>query len=198
MDQPGQQTPPPGTPAVDLSVTYREDPPRAWTRICLAGYAAWAVYQALQLLPDELTAWLVVCAMSLLLLLCLTAVPLSKRLYHRIRLADGELRVGRERLAVASLAPVSLAAATREPGRAGMREYRASLTPEQLGEARRRTNALTRPRLVGGAWAVPMGMEELVVETVEGASLLIATRDRAGLLGALGRARGSASVGGGS
>ncbi|GFH80188.1 MULTISPECIES: hypothetical protein [Streptomyces diastaticus group] len=190
MDQPGQHTPPPGVPSVDLSVTYQEDPPRTWTRICLAAYALWAAYQAFQLLPDERTAWLVVCAMSLLLLLCLLAVPLSKRLYHRIRLADGELRVGRERLPVASLTLVSLTAAAHEPGRAGLREYRASLTPDQLKEARRRTNALTRPRLVGGAWAVPVGMEELVVETVEGASLAIATRDRAGLLGALTRARG--------
>ncbi|MFC7468221.1 hypothetical protein ACFQVA_12705 [Actinomadura keratinilytica] len=106
MDQRGQ-----ATLAVDRTVTYQEDPPRTWTRICLAAYALWAAYQAFQLLPDELTAWLVVCAMSLLLLLCLLAVPLSKRLYHRIRLADGELRVGRERLAVASLTPVSLTAA---------------------------------------------------------------------------------------
>ncbi|MFF8568794.1 hypothetical protein ACF06N_28045 [Streptomyces albidoflavus] len=185
MDQRGQ-----ATPSVDPTVTYQEDPPRTWTRICLAAYVLWAAYQAFQLLPDDLTAWLVVCAMSLLLLLGLLAVPLSKHLYHRIRLADGELRVGRERFPVASLTPVSLAAAANEPGRADLRAYRASLTPAQLKEARRRTNSLTRPRLVGGAWAVPVGMEELVVETAEGASLLIATRDRAGLLGALTRARG--------
>ena len=185
MDQRGQ-----ATPSVDRTVTYQEDPPRTWTRICLAAYALWAVYPAFQLLPDQLTAWLVVCAMSLLLLLCLLAVPLSKHLYHRIRLADGQLRVGRERLPVVSLTPVSLAAAAAEPDRAALRDYRASLTPAQLKEARRRTNALTRPRLVGGAWAVPVGMEELVVETAEGTSLAIATRDRAGLLGALTRARG--------
>ncbi|MFB6599726.1 hypothetical protein [Streptomyces diastaticus] len=196
MDQPGRQRPYQNTPDVDLSVTYREEPPRAWTRICLVAYAGWAAYQALQLLPDDLTAWLVVCAMSSLLLLCLLAVPLSKRLYHRIHLDGGELRVGRERLPVASLTPVSLAAAANEPGRAGLREYRASLTPDQLREARRRSNALTRPRLVGGAWAVPLGMEELVVETAEGASLVIATRDRAGLLRALTRARGSEAVDG--
>lgn len=70
MDQRGQ-----ATPSVDRTVTYQEDPPRTWTRICLAAYALWAVYQAFQLLPDQLTAWLVVCAMSLLLLLCLLAVP---------------------------------------------------------------------------------------------------------------------------
>lgn len=190
MDQPGRQ-PRPGASAVDLAVAYTEDPPRTWTRLCLAGYLLWAAYQGFQLLPEESTAWLVVCGMSLPLLACLLAVPLSKYLYHRIRLADGELRVGRERIAVAALTPASLAAAAKEPGRDGARAYLASLTPEEIKELRRRGTALTRPKLMGGAWAVPMGMEEVAVETAEGASLLIATHDRRGLLDALTRARGA-------
>ncbi|MFD4987523.1 hypothetical protein [Streptomyces sp. NPDC058374] len=190
MEQPGQR-PSPEAPSVDLSVTYAENPPRTWTRVCLAGYAVWVAYQGFQLLPGDLTVWLVVCGMSLLLLVCLLAVPLSKYLYHRIRLEGGELRVGRERIAVASLSPSSLAQAEREPGPAEFRAYLASLSPEEARELRRRSNGMTRPRLVGGAWGIPMGMEELAVDTLEGASLLIATHDRRGLLEALVRARGA-------
>ncbi|MCK2143448.1 MULTISPECIES: hypothetical protein [Streptomyces] len=170
-------------------VVYEEKLPRRWTIGTLVVLTAWVVWQGTKLLPENSTVWFVILGSSALFAVVFNGVPLSKRRYHRIRLRDGHLTVGRETIPVASLTPESIREAREQPSASELMAFLKSSTPEELAEMRRRSRETGPPRLVGGAWAVPLGMEEFVVETEEGEALLIATHDRERLLEALNRAR---------
>ncbi|MEU6109184.1 hypothetical protein ABZ853_12400 [Streptomyces albidoflavus] len=170
-------------------VVYEEKLPRRWTIGTLVVLTAWVVWQGTKLLPEDSTVWFVILGSSALFAVVFNGVPLSKRRYNRIRLRDGHLTVGRETIPVASLTPESIREAREQPPASELMALLKSSTPEELAEMRSRSRETGPPRLVGGAWAVPMGMDECVVETDQGEALLIATHDRDGLLEALSRAR---------
>jgi hypothetical protein len=171
------------------AVDYQEKLPRRWTIITIAVVAGWLAYQGSILLPEDSTVWFVMLGLSALLVLVFNAVPLSKRIYHRIRLTDGQLTVGRETIAVDSLTAESIRQARAQPTDAEFVASLAGRSREELAELQRRSRETRSPRLVGGGWSVPMGMDQIVVDTVQGDSLLIATHDREALLEALARAR---------
>ncbi|MFD5909592.1 hypothetical protein ACFWHL_12860 [Streptomyces massasporeus] len=171
------------------TVIYTEPLPRRWMIATTVVLAVWIVYQASVLLPEDSTVWFVVLACSMLLALVFNAVPISKRIYNRIRVQEGRLTVGRETILVESLTVGSLRDARDQPTDAEFVAALASRSREELAELRQSSRATRPPRIVGGGWSVPMGMDQIVVETAEGESLLIATHHRAALLDALLRAR---------
>ncbi|MEW1894510.1 hypothetical protein IPZ55_21490 [Streptomyces sp. A10(2020)] len=171
------------------AVTYEEKLPKRWTVGTLLVLTAWVIWQGTKLLPEDSTVWLVIVGSSALFAVVFNGVPLSKRRYNRIRVRDGQLTVGRETIPVASLTPESIREAREQPPASELMALLKSSTPDELAEMRRRSRELGPPRLMGGAWAVPLGMEEFAVETEEGEALLIATHDRERLLEVLGRAR---------
>lgn len=171
------------------AVVYEEKLPKRWTIATVVVLAAWVAYQGSILLPDDSTVWFVMLGFSTFLALVFNAVPISKRIYHRIRVRDGRLTVGRETFAVESLSVDSLREAREQPTDAEFVASLASRSREELAELRRSSRATKPPRLMGGGWSVPMGMDQIVVDTVQGESLLIATHDREALLDALTRAR---------
>ncbi|MET7295550.1 hypothetical protein ABZS79_26030 [Streptomyces griseoloalbus] len=177
------------TASYGRAVVYREKLPRRWTIATVAVLAGWVAYQGGVLLPDDSTVWYVMLGFSAFFALVLNAVPISKRVYHRIRLSDGQLTVGRETIAVDSLTADSLREAREQPTDAEFAAALASRSREELTDLRRASRATEPPRIVGGGWSVPLGMDQIVVETVRGESLLIATHDREALLDALTRAR---------
>ncbi|GGV74091.1 hypothetical protein GCM10010294_36870 [Streptomyces griseoloalbus] len=177
------------TASYGRAVVYREKLPRRWTIATVAVLAAWVAYQGSVLLPDDSTVWYVMLGFSAFFALVLNAVPISKRVYHRIRVQDGQLTVGRETIAVESLTADSIREAREQPADAEFAAALASRSREELTRLRRASRAAEPPRIVGGGWSVPLGMDQIVVETVRGESLLIATHDREGLLDALTRAR---------
>ncbi|MER7401691.1 hypothetical protein ABT373_04180 [Streptomyces sp. NPDC000070] len=171
------------------AVVYEEKLPRRWMIATAVVLAIWVAYQASILLPEDSTVWFVILGFSTILALVFNGVPISKRIYNRIHIRDGWLTVGRERIPVESLTVDSLREAREQPTDA---EYVASLTSrsrEELAELRRRSRAIGPPRIMGGGWSVPMGMDEIVVQTAQGESLLIATHHREALVDALMRAR---------
>ncbi|MFF1277764.1 hypothetical protein ACFVZC_30905 [Streptomyces marokkonensis] len=170
-------------------VVYREKLPRRWTVATVTVLAVWVAYQGSILLPEDSTVWFVLLGGAAFLAVVFNAVPLSKRVYHRIRIRDGQLTVGRETIPVDSLTVASLREAARQPTDAEFAAALASRSREELAEMRRRSGAAVPPRMVGGGWSVPLGMDQIVVENVQGEPLLIATHDRAALLDALTRAR---------
>ncbi|GGW71080.1 hypothetical protein [Streptomyces griseoloalbus] len=177
------------TASYGRAVVYREKLPRRWTIATVAVLAAWVAYQGSVLLPDDSTVWYVMLGFSAFFAFVLNAVPISKRVYHRIRVQDGQLTVGRETIAVESLTADSIREAREQPADAEFAAALASRSREELTRLRRASRAAEPPRIVGGGWSVPLGMDQIVVETVRGESLLIATHDREGLLDALTRAR---------
>ena len=171
------------------AVVYVEKLPRRWTIATVAVLAVWIAYQGSILLPEDGTVWFVILGFSVLLALVFNAVPISKRIYHRIHVRDGRLTVGRETIAVESVTADSLREAREQPTDAEFVASLASRSREELAELRRKSRATKPPRVMGGGWSVPMGMDQIVVDTVQGESLLIATHDREALLDALTRAR---------
>ncbi|MEU6681998.1 hypothetical protein [Streptomyces sp. NPDC046832] len=171
------------------AVMYTEQLPRRWMIATTVVLAVWMAYQAIVLLPEDSTVWFVVLAFSMLLVLVFNAVPISKRIYNRIRVQEGRLTVGRETIPVESLTVGSLQEARDQPTDAEFVASLASRSREELAELRRSSRAARPPRIMGGGWSVPMGMDQIVVETAEGESLLIATHHREALLDALLRAR---------
>lgn len=179
------------TASYGRAVLYREKLPRRWTIATVTVLAVWVAYQGSVLLPEDSTVWFVILCFSVFLALVFNAVPFSKRVYHRIRLSDGQLTVGRETVAVNSLTVESIREAREQPTDAEFASSLASRSREELAELRRSSSTTASPRLMGGGWSVPMGMDQIVVETVRGEPLLIATHDREALLDVLTRARRS-------
>ncbi|MFD5334508.1 hypothetical protein [Streptomyces hawaiiensis] len=171
------------------AVVYEEKLPRRWTIATTTVIAGWVAYQAGILLPEESTVWFVILGFSTLIALVFNAVPISKRIYHRVHVRNGQLTVGRETIPVESLTVDSLREARDQPSDAEWAASLASRSSEELAELRRRSRATEPPRIMGGGWSVPTGMDQIVVETAQGESLLIATHHREALLDALMRAR---------
>ncbi|MFD5948870.1 hypothetical protein ACFWAZ_21780 [Streptomyces collinus] len=177
------------TASYGQAVVYKEKLPRRWTIATTVVLAVWVAYQASVLLPEDGTVWFVILGFSMLLGLVFNAVPISKRIYNRIKVQGGQLTVGRETIPVESLTDDSLREAREQPTDAEFVASLASRSREELAELRRRSGATRPPRIMGGGWSVPMGMDEIVVQTAQGESLLIATHHREALVDALMRAR---------
>ncbi|MGA5893799.1 hypothetical protein [Streptomyces venetus] len=171
------------------AVVYQEKLPRRWMIATAVVLAVWVAYQASVLLPEDTTVWFVILGFSTILGLVFNAVPISKRIYNRIHIRDGRLTVGRETIPVESLTVDSLREAREQPTDAEFVASLASQSREELAELRRKSDATKPPRIMGGGWSVPMGMDQIVVQTAQGEPLLIATHHREALLDALMRAR---------
>ncbi|WP_461083493.1 hypothetical protein [Streptomyces deserti] len=143
-------------------------------------------------LPDEFGLWLGLSAMFLVLVyLPFNAVPLSKYFFNRVQIDSQTLRVGRERIALADIDPTSVHAASQQAVPGVAQRYAASAGAIDAPLPGLRATDLGNPRLVGGGWSVPMGMDSVVIATRRGEALTIATRDRTAFLSALGTALGA-------
>ncbi|GGR73386.1 hypothetical protein GCM10010252_09920 [Streptomyces aureoverticillatus] len=167
---------------------YVEKPTKTWSVICIAVYLVGIAYLGVQSLPEDLGIWLGLCALFLLPLLVCLLVPLSKLVYHRIEVDARTLRVGRERIPLAAIDPGSVRAAANEALPGAAQRYATSLNTVDAPLPGFRAADQGNPRLVGGAWGVPMGMDSVVIGTRQGERLTIATRDRAAFLAALSHA----------
>ncbi|MFB7371849.1 DUF3093 family protein [Streptomyces sp. NPDC056222] len=169
---------------------YVEKLPKTWTVFCVAVYLVMVVRLGVDALPEDTGVWLLVSAAYLLVLVPCIAVPISKAIYHRVRVdpAGGLLRVGRERIPLADVDAGSVHAAMRLVRPRAGRRYAASAGAVQSPLAGLQAADRSAPRLVGGGWAVPMGMDSVVVTTRRGERLMIATHDGAALLTAVARA----------
>lgn len=156
---------------------YRERPSKVWTLICLSVYVVGVAWMGVDSLPDDLGPWLAVSALFLLLLFAFTSVPISKYFYNRIDIDPATLRVGRERLPLADLDTASVAAALHLAQQPPGRPFAAARAVQQ--------SVRSEPRLVGGGWAVPMGMDSVVIATRRGQGLSIPTRNPQAFLTAL-------------
>ncbi|MFJ6798525.1 hypothetical protein [Streptomyces sp. NPDC091268] len=171
---------------------YIEKLPKTWSAICIGLYLAGIGYMAVDTLPEDFGTWLVVSALFLLVLVPCLGVPISKFVYHRIRIDPerGTLRVGRELIPLADLDPASVQAARAAVPLTTAERYAASLAAVDAPLPGLRAKDRGGPRLVGGAWGVPAGMDTVTLADRRGAALLIATRDRTAFLTALAAATG--------
>ncbi|MFE2373918.1 hypothetical protein [Streptomyces sp. NPDC059398] len=167
---------------------YLEKSPKTWSTICVSLYLAGIAYMGVDTIPEEIGLWLGLSALFLLLLLPCLAVPVSKAIYQRIHIDGETLRVGRERIPLATLDPVSVQAALQGAAPTPVERYAASTATIDAPVPGLRSAERAGPRLVGGGWAVPMGMDSVTISTRQGESLLIATRDRTAFLTALANA----------
>ncbi|MBC3985356.1 hypothetical protein H8N01_22950 [Streptomyces sp. AC536] len=156
---------------------YRERPSKVWSLICVSLYVAGVAWMGVDSLPEDLGPWLAVSALFLLLLLAFTSVPVSKYFYNRIDLDHTTLRVGRERLALTDLDPASVTAALHRAQQPPGHPFAGADTAHWAGQR--------PPRLVGGGWAVPMGMDSVTIATRRGEGLNIPARDPEAFLTAL-------------
>ncbi|MEV6681254.1 hypothetical protein AB0N09_30955 [Streptomyces erythrochromogenes] len=169
---------------------YNEKLPRTWSAICIGAYLAGIAYMGAQSIPEDTTVWLIVSALFLVILLPCLAVPLSKAIYNRIRIdrTSGTLRVGRESFALADLEPGSVQIAVQYDHPTAAQRYAASAAAIDAPFPGARAADRGAPRLVGGGWAVPMGMDSVVISTRGGQGLRIATHNRSAFLAALSEA----------
>lgn len=170
---------------------YVEKLPKTWSALCISVYLIGVAYMGFDSIPEDTGPWLIVSALFLVLLLlpCL-AVPLSKTVYNRITIDPGRgiLRVGRERIPLATVDPASVQAALQLESLSPAQRYAASLGNIDAPMPGLRAAERGAPRLVGGGWSVPMGMDSVVIGTRQGEPLSIATHDRVSFLTALARA----------
>ena len=113
---------------------YTEKTPKTWSGICIAVYLVGIGYMGIDTIPDEIGIWLGLSALFLLLLLPCLAVPISKFIYHRIRIDSQTLRVGREHIPLADIDPASVQAASAETHTAAQR-YAGSPEAGRSGES---------------------------------------------------------------
>ncbi|MEV8568669.1 hypothetical protein AB0436_24325 [Streptomyces sp. NPDC051322] len=167
---------------------YIEKAPKIWSSICIALYLAGIAAMAPGTFPDEIGLWFGLSALFLLILLPCLAIPISKVIYHRIRIDRSTLRVGRERIPLADVDFNSVHAALQGSNPTPMQRYASSLGTIDAPVPGLRAADRGAPRLVGGGWSVPMGMDSVVIANRQGELLTIATRDRAAFLTALANA----------
>jgi hypothetical protein len=160
---------------------------RIWIWSCVGVYVAGVAWMGALSLPEDLGAWLAVSGMFLLPLAPCLVVPLSKRRYHDIDVTPDTLRVGRERIPVAELDPGSVHQAQNQLAAGGGGVLGNLTSSMNSGLTIRGRNVVDKslPRLVGGAYAVPMGMASVAVATRHGERLLVATRSPEAFLTAL-------------
>ncbi|MGW8328140.1 hypothetical protein ACWGLE_09595 [Streptomyces sp. NPDC055897] len=168
---------------------YVEKLPKTWSAICVCVYLAGVAYMGFDSVPEDTGPWLIVSAVFLLILLPCLAVPISKAVYHRISIDPGPgiLRVGRERIPLTTLDPSSVQEALQLQSPSPAQRYAASLGNIDAPVPGFRAADRGAPRLVGGGWSVPMGMDSVVIRTRQGEPLSIATHDRVSFLTALAR-----------
>ncbi|WP_331766725.1 DUF3093 family protein [Embleya sp. NBC_00896] len=176
---------------------YRERSPKTWSLTCIGIYLVGVVWMRIDTPAEDTGVWLGVSALFLLLLLPCLAVPVSKFVYHRIELTPETLRVGRERIPVAALDPASVQAAAQGAPPTFAQQLATSAGTVDAPFPGLRAADFGAPRLVGGAWGVPMGMDTVVIRTRDNQALTIATRDRAAFLHALVAATSAPPHGGG-
>ncbi|WP_328537316.1 hypothetical protein [Streptomyces sp. NBC_00344] len=164
---------------------YIEKAPKTWSAICIALYLAGIAAMAPDTFPDEIGLWFGLSALFLLILLPCLAIPISKVIYHRIRIHQEILRVGRERIPLGDVDPVSVHTALQGANPTPMQRYASSAGTIDAPVPGLRAADRGAPRLVGGGWSVPMGMDSVVISTRQGEQLTIATRDRSAFLKAL-------------
>ncbi|MBT2451330.1 hypothetical protein J7F03_30525 [Streptomyces sp. ISL-43] len=165
-----------------------EKQPKTWSYICIGLYVAGIAYMGVETIPEDTGIWLILSSAFLVLgLLPFLGVPISKFIYHRIRINPelGTLRVGRELIPLADLDPASVQAARAEVPLTAAERYAASLSAVDAPVPGLRAKDQGRARLVGGAWGVPAGMDTVTLANRRGEPLLIATRDRNAFLTAL-------------
>lgn len=173
---------------------YVEKTPKTWSAICIAVYLVGVGYMGIDAIPDEIGLWFGMCALFLVVLLPCLAVPISKFFYNRIRMDAQTLRVGRERIPLADIDPVSVQAAAQAGPPTTFQQYAESVHTIDAPLPGLRAADQGNPRLVGGGWGVPMGMGSVVVRTRQGERLSIATRDRVAFLAALSQATATLST----
>lgn len=149
---------------------YVEKSPKTWSVSCISLYVVTVSYLGIRSVPEDTGPWLAVSALFLLLLIPCLGVPISKYMFHRIKVDGETLRVGRETLALADL---------------DVRSICSQRTPSTEPNFNELGGNLRNPRLVGGAWGVPLGMDSVVISTRNGEKLRIATRDPRAFLDAL-------------
>ncbi|WP_405944082.1 hypothetical protein [Streptomyces sp. NBC_00932] len=164
---------------------YLEKSPKTWSAICIALYLVGIAYLGADTIPDEIGLWLGLSALFLVVLLPCLAVPISKAVYQRIRIDGETVRVGRERIPLAEVDPASVQAALQGAVPTPMERYATSTAAIDAPAPGLRAAERSGPRLVGGGWAVPMGMDSVTISTRQGELLLIATRNRTAFLTAL-------------
>ncbi|CAM5699386.1 hypothetical protein [Streptomyces purpurascens] len=170
---------------------YEEKIPKTWISITTVLYVGGIGAMAVGTVPDEFGLWLGLSAMFLVLIyLPFNAVPLSKYFFNRIQIDGQILRVGRERIALADIDPASVHAASQQVVPKVSQRYATSAGAIDAPVPGLRAADLGNPRLVGGGWSVPMGMDSVVITTRQSEALTIATRDRTAFLNALGGACG--------
>ncbi|WP_329167402.1 hypothetical protein OG709_20955 [Streptomyces sp. NBC_01267] len=167
---------------------YAEKLPKIWSAVCIGLYLIGISYLGKDTIPDEIGLWLGLSALFLIVLVPCLGVPISKAIYHRVRIEDGILRVGRERIPVSDVDPASVHAAIQSAEPIPAQQCASSMSSIDAPAASFRAVERKAPRLVGGGWAVPMGMDSVAISNRRGEPLLIATRDRAAFLTALSNA----------
>ncbi|MFI6371600.1 hypothetical protein [Streptomyces sp. NPDC050546] len=171
---------------------YEEKIPKTWITITTVLYVVGVGAMAVGTVPDELGLWLGMSAMFLVLIyLPFNAVPISKFFFNRIQIDHKTLRVGRERIALAEVDPASVHAVSQQAVPGVAQRYATSANAIDAPVPGLRAANLGNPRVVGGGWSVPMGMDSVVISTRQGEALTIATRDRAKFVDALGAALGN-------
>ncbi|MFE3149404.1 MULTISPECIES: hypothetical protein [unclassified Streptomyces] len=169
---------------------YTEKLPKTWSAICIGIYLAGVAYMGFDSIPEDTGPWLIVSAVFLLILVPCLSVPISKAIYHRIRIDPTQniLRVGRERMALTNVDPASVLHEIQQQPMSHAQRYAASLANVDAPAPGLRAADRGAPRLVGGGWGVPMGMDSVEIRTRQGERLSIATHSRMAFLAALANA----------